>query len=467
MAEALHLVGGSIACLVAALQAARRGHRVTLHADPTRLGGSFAGLRRGAHRLNLGIRVLELDSEFPRGQRRPPRGFDPMRDQHRPYIDAIRSFLEELLGDELVQVQPPEMLLAGRRAPCALTTADITGLPPLLTAECRARIAAEAQALLRDPAPPPWRFLPGRPARLEDAALEAASRDNHGDTLHRLLLRPVAARLDPGWAADMASERRKLWLALFHPQTVLQAFRGEVPEYRPDRHFWGLREGFGGRLVEALRDRLSVLPGVTIIPTGRLTHLTASGRMDFAAAEGIPARRIVLPPARTAIGLSPEEVFGAAGTPYAPQRLSAGFAWVEVAEADLLHASFSLMLCDADATAFRISIGGSSPRPGHVVLVLEFGRWPEGEAPPDLAAAGTALVQAGLLRPRAPLRLLHSLALPCLVAPSFENHARFAAARAAFAALGWQGRLLAGANRFGFESLNDQVVEGLHLGESA
>jgi hypothetical protein len=467
MAEALHLVGGSIACLVAALQAARRGHAVTLHADPARLGGTFAGLRHGGHKLNLGIRVLELDSELPRAQRRPPRCFDPARDQHRPFIDAIRHFVEEVLGEDLVQVPAPEMLLGGRRAACALTTADISGLPPMLDAGRRARIAAEAAALLSDPAPPPWRFLPDRPARLAEAGLEVASRDNHGETLHRLLLQPVAARLDPDWAAGMASERRKLWVALFHPQTVLEAFRGEQPGFRPDRHFWGTRRGFGGRLVEALLERLSVLPGLRIEPTGRLLRFSPDGTLHFAATGETPPRQLRPPPARTAIGLGPEELFPAAGCLYAPQRLRAGFAWVEVAEADLLHSPFSLLLCDPDAAAFRISVGGITPRPGHHVLTLEFGRWEAGSPPPDVLRAGTALVQAGLLRPRAPLRLLHSLVAPCLVAPSFANHARFARARAEFAELGWAGRLFGGANRFGFESLNDQIVEGLHFGDTA
>ncbi|MDB5370286.1 MAG: hypothetical protein JWP20_1844, partial [Roseomonas sp.] len=84
------------------------------------------------------------------------------------------------------------------------------------------------------------------------------------------------------------------------------------------------------------------------------------------------------------------------------------------------------------------------------------------------AGARRALEEAGLLRPGAPARLLHAMAGPAQVAPTAGNHALHGAAAAAFgAALGGMARVLGGARRFGFESFNDQVVDGLHTGDPA
>ncbi|MDB5371332.1 MAG: hypothetical protein JWP20_2890, partial [Roseomonas sp.] len=348
MAEALHVVGGSIASLMAALAAGR--HRpVELYADPARAGGGFGGLPVGGLRLNLGMRLLELDYEDGPAQRLPLGRYDPAMHDHRPFADTIRALVAGLAGDALVRVTP-EMGFGRQRAPCALTTADIATLPPLLAPETRARIAAEAAALLADPAPPPWRFLPHRPAALDGVGLEAASRDNHGATLHALLLAPVAGRLDPGWANCPAGHRRKLWAALFHPLTVLEAFRDGRTGFRPHRPFWTLRdEGMAG-LVGRIMAALKAMPLVRLHPVGRLERLSRRGAelvLDFGGPGARPARRARLPAAATVIGLGAEEAFAAAGIAYAPARLSAGFAWMRVAERDLLHGPAALLLCGA------------------------------------------------------------------------------------------------------------------------
>ncbi|MBO1076077.1 serine/threonine-protein kinase [Roseomonas marmotae] len=459
MAEPLHVVGGSVAALVAALTAAR--HRpVELYLDPARAGGGFAGLRLGGSWLPLGMRLLELDYEDPLEARRPLADYDPARDDHRPFIDVLRRHLEEWLGPELIAAPAPEMLWEGRRTTCALTSADIATLPPLMAPSLRARIAAEAGALLRDPAPPAWRFLPGRAARLEAVGLEAASRDNHGATLHSMLLAPLAARVDPtGWAACPATERRKLWAALFHPRTVLEAFRDGRTSFRPRRPFATLRRGGMAGAVRRMLAALRASPAVRLHRVGRLTGLARRGEellLDF------DGRRTRLPTRSAAFGLGAEEAFAAAGLAYAPNRLRAGFAWMAVREAELLHIPSALLLCGAGAPAFRISDGGMVA-PGERRLTIEFG---DMAAAPGADAARAALEAAGLLRPGAAPRLLHALAGPAQVAPSEANRQAHETAATAFrTALGGRPRILGGARRFGFESFNDQMVDGLHCGQ--
>ncbi|MFC4169112.1 hypothetical protein [Teichococcus aestuarii] len=474
MAEALHLVGGSIACLVAALRAGQHGRPVTLHADPARLGASFAGIMLEGRRLNLGIRVFELEHEAAGDQ--PVPGCDLARDDHLPFLGSIRALVEEVLGEELVRAAAPEMWLEGRRAPCVLTNADIAALPPLLDPARRSRIAREAAALLEAPSPPPCRFRPGHPAgavraALEETPLEEASLANHGATLHGLLIPAVAARLDPGWASRVAAARRKLWLALFHPRTVLEAFRGETPGFRPHRPFWGMRGGVSAVFVERLLTLLTALPSVRINPVGRLRHMASGPRgtvlLDFAAPPGGAPQRLSLPAATCALGLGAEELFRAAGVDYAPQRLSVAFGWAEVAEADLRHCPFSLLLAAPGAPALRVSAGPVAEG-GRRVMALEFGHVPEGLPHPGAAEARRALEETGLLREGAPMRLLGVTSLPCLQVPSFDNRRAFQAALAAFHARGpegWAGQLLCGAGRLGFDSMNEQILTGLRIGE--
>jgi hypothetical protein len=470
MAEPLHLVGGSIACLVAALAAAP-SREVRLYANPAAAGGGFGGMKWGGLRLNLGMRLLELDYEDPPTARRPLSAYDPAIDDHRPYIDHVRGFLRQLAGEAFVPVVP-EMLVNGCRATCALTTADLAVLPALLPPSLRVRIAGEAAQLLAQPDPPAWRALPGSPARLEGVSLEAASRDNHGETLHAMLVAPIMARLDAGWAACPAIARRKLWAALFHPVTVLEAFQDGHTTFRPHRPFATVRGGGMAGLVARMLAALAALPQVRVHPVGRLQQVRRRGDrllLRFAALPGaIASGEVSLPAATTALGLGAEEAFAAAGLAYAPVRLRAGFAWAAMAERDLLHNPAALLLCDATAPAFRISDNGAMPADHSAgtsqrLLMIEFGHR---LAAPGESEVRTVLENTGLLRPGAGLRLMHALAGPAQVAPHVDNQVGHAAAAAGLAAvLGVGPRILGGARRFCFESFNDQVVDGLHTGE--
>src|SRR5262245_5851331 len=127
----LDIVGGSVGCLVAALTAARGGRSVRLYMNPARAGGSFAGLAIRQRRLNLGVRLFELDYEDSAETRRPISTFDPERDNHRPFIDAVAATLRDLLADDLVPATTPELWLSGRRGQCIHFTADVSQLSNL------------------------------------------------------------------------------------------------------------------------------------------------------------------------------------------------------------------------------------------------------------------------------------------------------------------------------------------------
>jgi hypothetical protein len=233
----------------------------------------------------------------------------------------------------------------------------------------------------------------------------------------------------------------------------LQAFRDGRTAFRPYRPLFTLD---GPDIVARLR---AALGRVRLHPAGPLRALRRDGPdllLRFAC--GAETR---LPAGHTVLGMGAEEGFAAAGIAYAPTRLRGGFAWARLAEADLLHQPAALLLHDADAPAFRISDNGPAG-PRQRLLAIEFGHR---AAAPDAPAARAALQAAGVLRPGAALDLVHALSGPAQVAPGAANQARHEAAAAALAtALGPGPRLLGGLRRFGLDSFNDQVVDGLSCG---
>ena len=83
MPERLTIIGGSVAGLVAALEAGRRGQAVDLYLDPSHIGGSFAGIEANGRRLDIGSRLFELDYENAEAQTLPIALLDPARHRRR------------------------------------------------------------------------------------------------------------------------------------------------------------------------------------------------------------------------------------------------------------------------------------------------------------------------------------------------------------------------------------------------
>jgi hypothetical protein len=458
-AETFDIIGGSIGCLATALLLAERGRKTRLFLQKGREGGSFHGLHVDGRILDLGVRLFELDYEDAPEDRLPLADFDRDRHNHRPFIDAVAALIRRLVGDDLERVEA-EMLLGGRRGRCIHFTTDLTGLPDLLDRRDRETMRSQVDAILNDPAEKAWRFRPGLPARLDEVGLAVASIDNHGALFHERLVRPHCARQAPGWEQTIASERRKLWMALFHPATLAEALDGRAPSFRPYRPFHRARAGL---LVERLLEALHRSPLVEIVPTGRLTRFASdrdTASLDFAETGDGPARAIVIAADRSVLGLGGEELFPAAGIAYAPERIRSGVAWIEVPESEILYWPALLSIHDPAVEMLRVSTTSSGAPDGWRIATIE-----TGSAAPDIDGIRTELAAIGMVPAGANVRPIKSFHGPAQVAPTFGNRALFAEARDAFAERRWAGTVLGPARRFGFESVNDQIVEALHLAE--
>ena len=437
--DRLAVVGGSIAGLATALVAARHGYAVDLYVEPARAGGSFAGVTAGERRFDLGCRLFELDYEAG-----PAVPVDPAHGTHRPLIQEIAGFIRSILGNALRPAAEPEMWVNATRTRCPLMTVDLTDFPAVLPDAEQAAIRHEL-AFASHAGP--------------GADLQTASLAQHGRRLHERLIEPLCAKQTPCWADTLASHRRKLWMALFHPETLRQAFNHEPPAFRPYRPFTttvvGTAYPFADRLLQAARAE----PGVTCIPVAALTKLGCAPHGQLALWFG-SAAPITLPAAATVLALPPEQLFRAAGVPYALERTGAAILWVDVPEADLLAPPSSLMLCDPGLRPFRISGAGRAPDGRHT-LAVEFGA-----ATPCLEAAETALRVTGTIRPGATVRPVHQVTAPAQAAPTAANLHRFEEALARFRCLSPACAVVGHARRFGWDSMNDQLADAIHFGAS-
>ncbi len=457
----LDIVGSSVGCLAIALQRAERGRRTRLYLQKGREGGSFHGLHVDGRDLDLGVRLFELDYEDAPAERLPISAFDRDHHNHRPFIDAVAAFIRRFVGDDLRRVEP-EMLVAGRRGRCIHFTADLSGLSDLLDAGDRAVMRGQIETILQDPAAKDWRFQPGRPARLDDIGLATASIDNQGALFHERFVHPHCARQTSGWEQTIASERRKLWMALFHPTTVAEALDRRPASFRPYRPFDRARAGL---LVERVLEALHRSALIEVVPVGRLARFASHGDtaiLDFAETRDGPGRSIEIEADRSILGLTGEELFPAAGLVYAPERIRSGVAWVEMPESEILYWPALLSIHDPAMTILRVSTTSDGAPPGWRIATIE-----TGSEAPDIDAIRTELEAIGVVSSGATARLVKSFHGPAQVAANFDNRARFAMARDGFAQLGWAGTLLGPARRFGFESLNDQIVEALHTAEAS
>ena len=433
------IVGGSVASLAAALIAARAGHAVDLYLDPPRVGGSFAGIEAGGRRLDLGCRLFELDYEPA-----PPAPFDPASGTHRPLIAPIAAFIRGIMEDELRPAAEPEMWINKHRTRCVLMTVNTAALPAALAPKDRIRILQELRAL---PA-----------AAAQDDTIKAASLSQHGARLHALLIEPLCVKQYGAWPDVLAAERRKLWMALFHRQTLIETFSGAPIKFRPHRPFTTTRSGVAHPFVHRLHQALIAQPGVAIHKAGPLTRIEfnrdGDATMHFAQ-RGISIRA---PAETTAIGVPPAQLFAAASIPYAPERLKSSILWVDVPRRDIRRLPSSLMVCTPTFSPFRISAAGQSEA-GDQTIAIEFGA-----APPSLEAARTTLRRTGVIAAEAPVTPVHQITAASQTAPTAINRDRFNHAATSLRAQGMRAAILGSARRFGWDSLNDQIADAIHYG---
>jgi hypothetical protein len=448
------VVGGSVAALVAADALGRRGDAVELHLPERGVGSGFLPIEAGGRKLELGPRIVELAYDDVVGAAPPLESYRPGPHGHRPFLALVQQFVLDLAGDDLAPIREPEIVLDGRRGGDVVLGGDLSSLSTLLAPDDRAQIASEARQQAADEGP---RGLldPSREDELWSSTLAEASMRNHGPTFHARVIDAIAGKILPGGSsAVIAALRRKIWLPLFWPETLAAACDGTLA-YRPARPMHTIAGGGMGAVVQRLLDRIDASPSVVC---RRVARLAAVERADggyvlrYDGGAETPARAVVA-------GCPPEELFGAVGVEYAPERVRAAIAWLDVDDDRLLDAPSVVFAADESVDAFRVSESTAEPVPGRHTFSCELRA---GIDAADLdAAAPRSLVQLGVVADVNDATVVRSGVVDAFATPSLANAQAFVAAASAFEERNPGVEVVGGALLFAADSFNEQVVQGL------
>jgi hypothetical protein len=452
------VLGGTVAALAAADALAERGQSVRLLLPRKGVGGGFTALERGGHRLELGMRVLELRYEGTASA--PPLDrYRPEGNGHRPFVGLIDAWVRGLVGDDrIVDIDPPASFVRGRFGPEVLLTSDLTGAAQLVSAEDARRIHGEAAASVTAHGPAGLLSAEDR-HRLQDTSFDDASRYQHGPTFHERLISPLITKMRPGGGRNVpAALRRKLWMPLFWPQTVAEVFGGQAPAFVPDRPLTVVRPGGMGPVVEALLERVRA-PRVEVVPYDGLAGLDQDGgqlRIEFSDGRVEVADRPIL-------GVGAADLFGALRIDFTPTKVQSVLAWVGVQETDVRALPGYVHVLDADVPAYRITPGELDAATGTRVVCVEMSFDVAKDAAADRAR--DALQRVGIVREGAPTQDLAVFAGPTFTDPTADNVERHARAVEQLQELDLPAVVIGGAQAFGFDSFNEQVIQGLQAAQ--
>lgn len=452
MAEPLAVVGGSIAALVTAHAAAARGREVELLLPAGRLGSGFLPLERDARRLDLGPRIIELGYDDAPAEPPALETYEPGPHGHRPFLALIDDLVRDLAGDDLQPISPPEITRGGVRATDFILGGDLADLPLLLSDDERNGVAQEAAERAERLGPA---GVLADEEGLAELSLEAASLETHGPSFHTAVLGPLTDKVLPDGAGNViASMRRKVWMPLFWPRSLVEACLGTLT-YRPNRPMHTIAGGGMGAIVERLLARLRADPAVSVRSMPPLDALSG-GRghtvLSFADGETVEATDVVL-----AVG--PDESFRLAGwSGRRTDRVRGVYVWLDVAREHLRDPASVLFVLDPAIPAFRVSENTGDDRPGRATLVCELVPTVSDHDAADVALA--VVVQLGLVAASVPVDLVHALSGPSFAAPSFDNRARHVEGVEALRHSDLRADVI-GVDAFGADSFNEQVVQGL------
>ena len=452
----LVVIGGGVGCLVAALSAAETGAHVTLLAPCRGIGAGFAALEQDGFQLDIGCRRFDLTNDpvisaledYQPGMRT------------RPFANHYRSFVEDDLGIELVATNAPQVSYDGRRASDFVTSLDLTSLPDLLPADDVARIEKETDAILSAQTSSPLTLGLGTWPDLSKASLKDASIANHGPTFHARFIEPFARKLYPeGWETMPADLASKIWAPLFFPRTINQGCRREINRDSPAVTYFYPASGYFGEFVAKLIAKIRRMKNIQTIPFAELTSIKRQGLSHVAEFSDRPAFQWHAP---FALGTSLDNYFALAGKPFQAETLSLAVIWVEVNEDDLLNDPAMINVFDRDTTVSRISFSGRSQTAGRRVLALEM---TGGSSECSTDGVRQVLTAMNILRPGAPITHIRQEPDIKIPAPSAANRRHLNAARASLIDHGINPVLLGTLNNMKADTLCDQVLQGLQMGQ--
>ena len=470
--EPIDVVGNAIASLVAVDALSRSGQTVRWFRPSGPLSGGFQTLQREGRSLELGMRLIELSYESGQAaaeasvEEAPPLAeYVPGPHGHRPYLGLVESMIRDLAGDDLFTVEEPSCWVRGVAGKDYVVVGDLIDLPQFTTSADRAQILAESERAVQEVGPHGL-FASAELSDLMNRSFSDVSVRHCGQRLWSRLVEPLVDSI-AGHHDVSAGLHRKVWMPLFHPQTVLEAARGDL-QYRPDRPLYSIKDGGMGQILSRLEARVASSPLVSIVPTAPVSAVSKISGNGLAKTEFSFEDGTSLIAANPIVGVEPKALFAAAGISYEPDRAVTSIAWVDTeagAEQTDVMPSVQWVVDD------RIPVHRVTQNRGDLPNT-DGGRTWIVEMRHDLPASDldgeaiNALEVLGL-GTKGRSNVIASMQVPSFVLPSRSNAQSFDTASAELRDRELPMTIVGGARCFGVDSLNEQIVQGLQAAEIA
>lgn len=459
------MIGNSLTALTAAVRLSEKGIPCTIVNPTPHWGGYFNGQELYGQHFDLGMVLYEFTS-FNAQADADVLSFDTtVRNDCGRFTPHIEEFVHDFVPT--CTVDPPEMIFRGKVYKDIEQTNHLEVLREGLTEGEQQSIQEELRSsLAQKNSPLHARFKLSSHYDVLD--YETAAFYNHGPTLHKTLVSPIARKITGASEKDLLARWHRVgWVPLFYPETLLSQW-SDAPQALEPTVFSFPTEGDAGALPRALMRRLRADPGVTILEE-QITGFRSNGtgfELGLGSGTTLESEQVAWSAQHLAL------LRAAHVDDSAPQleRTSLGLALLAVPPELIGHRSHTLFIVDEDTPIYRtfnqdICVeDDSSPHRLSVEVNTEFAGWDMGDAETVKKTILEDLQKKGVITAPVPHDRISLVHLEkALTLPTKKNEELFAeqleALRERFPALS----LISPAGGFFISSMNNQVVAGLQF----
>lgn len=265
------IVGNGVAAMFSALSLGGSGTDVVLVSPSRRLGGHFAGLDLAGRTFDAGMVFLEFTS-FNADPAATIASYDPMR---RNDVGRFMPLVERTLErfGEWRRVAPPIMRIDGRNLPDLLIANQLPSLHHL-AAPVREKMEEELQLICARGRGPLHPSRKTADPHYHQYDLRTVSLANHGATFHERFIGPFCRKVTGRPAESFSAPyHRMAWLPLFYPETLLAELRRQNPTL-PETVFSMPTAGTMSALVREVEQEVRALSSIDVIE-GKVTSLAS------------------------------------------------------------------------------------------------------------------------------------------------------------------------------------------------
>lgn len=362
------------------------------------LGSGWAGIVHEKYLLDLGQRYFELD--FENRETLSIDKFDADSSQ-RDFIHIIDKYIRSK-GHELERIKV-ETYFRKSIVACPMETADIRGVASKFSFQEKKQIQSELAN--RDVAS---KFEMSRVGyqsfKAEQFDLKNMMMHNHGSTFNKIVLEPFVKKFGVDLGDVPLKLRRKLWLPLFYPDTILQNCAGNISEFEPFRPHFRIKGKSTSFFIRDIIDKLRINDSAlsrALAPDQNLDYqdVLSNQKLENVFVCG-----------------SIESIAKSLGVKIAIKKKKIRVVWLETNNNDVLRHIDYLSVIDGDIPFLRLSSSSMSDNLMKQVLCVE--TFDQKTSAEDLIIY---IKEMGIIKNKAVVKKIKELTAPVIDEPTFES----------------------------------------------